>query len=253
MLETETVVIMKIKQEINGNSNQQTIVNVNGDLNLGISKEEVVNLIRKYAFTDADQIIDIVKDAIESIKYEIRKAPDKRVFVPMIQQLSYNLDDGYVKMVYTNLLASSMDKTKIFHPSFVSIINQMSSDEFKILDSFSAITAKLIPLVCVKGKTSEADSGVILKRYFSDVGYGVCNNPENIDIYLENMERLKLIEIPYGKKLSDEDKYNRLKKHPFLVAMLKKANFPYYDVDKMYFHLTEFGVEFILACRSVNS
>ena len=97
---------MKNEQKIKGDNNLQTNITVSGDLNIGLQRNDVINLIKEFCFTDKNQIIDIVKEAIESIDASNRKMPDKRVFVPIIQQLSYSLDDEYVKQVYKNLLKS---------------------------------------------------------------------------------------------------------------------------------------------------
>lgn len=87
----------KNEQKIKGDNNLQTNITVSGDLNIGLQRNDVINLIKEFCITDKNQIIDIVKEAIESIDVNNGKMPDKRVFVPLIQQLSYSLDDEYVK------------------------------------------------------------------------------------------------------------------------------------------------------------
>lgn len=101
------------EQKIKGDNNTQQQIIINGDCNvIGLKKEDVINLIQAYCYTDKNQIVDIVKETIESINEEDRKMPDKRVFVPVIQQLSYSLDDEYIKNTYQKLLKSSMNRKK---------------------------------------------------------------------------------------------------------------------------------------------
>lgn len=246
---------MKNEQKIKGDNNLQTNITVSGDLNIGLQRNDVINLIKEFCFTDKNQIIDIVKEAIESIDASNRKMPDKRIFVPIIQQLSYSLDDEYVKQVYKNLLKSSMEKSKTIHPSFVSIIGQLNSDEIKILNNLSLFTIHPIPLINVRMKFDNKDqqgNGIMLIRYFSDIGYGICENPENICTYLENMERLKLIEIPPLMTLVDKSNYKHLKEHPAVINIINQnANIENikYEYDELFFQLTNFGLQFINACK----
>ena len=244
---------MKSDQKLKGNNNQQMSVVISGDINIGLKREDVICLIQEFCYTDKEQIIDIVKEVIESLDNKNCKMPDKRVFVPMIQQLSYSLDDDFIKNTYKNLLKSSMDKTKIVHPSFISIIGQLNSDEIKILNSMNPSALIPIPLINIRMKIGEMQGdGVMVIRHFSNVGYGICDNPEKICVYLENMERLKLIEIPPMKTLIDKKSYEQLKNHPAVLKTLElkaKIDGIKYEYDEQFFRLTQFGVEFINACK----
>ena len=245
----------KNEQKIKGDNNLQTNITVSGDLNIGLQRNDVINLIKEFFITDKNQIIDIVKEAIESIDVNNGKMPDKRVFVPLIQQLSYSLDDEYVKQAYKNLLKSSMEKSKTIHPSFVSIIGQLNSDEIKILNKLPPVTIHHIPLINVRmkfGNKNQQGDGMMLIRYFSDIGYGICEKPGNICSYLENMERLKLIEIPPFKTLVEKSNYKHLKEDPAVINAINqntKIENVEYEYDELFFQLTNFGLQFINACK----
>ena len=239
------------EQSIKGDNNSQSQWIVNGNINLGLQKEDVIRLIQSYC-PDKEQIIDIVKEQIESIEENQRKMPDKRVFVPLIQQLSYSLDDGGIKEAYQFLLRSSMDKRKSIHPSFVSIISQLTSDEIKILHCLPPVTALPKPLIDVRMIVGEKmGGGIIIIKNFSDIGYGICDNPGNICSYIENLDRLKLIEIPPLQKIMDKSYYTTLKQHPAVLDIIKKsahvANVKF-EYDEKLFYLTQYGLQFIQAC-----
>jgi|GEM_PF-3431208 len=241
------------EQKIKGNHNTQQIITIEGDYNVvGLQKDDVMNLIQAYCYTDKEQIVDIVKETIESINEEDGRMPEKRIFVPVIQQLSYSLDDEYIKNTYRKLLKSSMNRKKTIHPSFVSIIGQLNSDEIKILNKLPNVANIPFPIIDVRMKVGQQEgNGITLIRNFSDIGYDICDDPGNICAYIENMERLKLIEIPTMLTLTNKDVYTKLKQHPAVLNTLaKNVSSPElkYEYDEKFFQLTQFGAQFINAC-----
>ena len=242
-----------IEQNVKGNDNKQTTIVVQGDYVVGLQREEVIGLIKEYCQTDIDQIIQIVTERLNSIDEKNRKKPEKRVFVPLLQQLSYSLDEEPIKAFYRKLLESSMDKTKTVHPSFVQIISQLDSDEVKILNSMTPHESIIYPLIDVRMKTKNTKgNGITLISNFSDIGYGKCDVPGNICSYLENLERLKIIEIPALLTIVDKTKYDALKQHPAIVSSLTQYNgIPDITIeyDEKLFRLTRFGVSFLNACK----
>lgn len=240
------------EQKIKGDNNTQQLITINGNYVVGLQKDDIMNLIQAYCYTDKEQIVDIVKETIESINEEDGRMPDKRIFVPVIQQLSYSLDDEYIKNTYRKLLKSSMNRKKTIHPSFVSIIGQLNSDEIKILNKLPNVANIPFPIIDVRMKVGQQEGkGITLIRNFSDIGYDLCDNPGNICAYIENMERLKLIEIPTMLTLTNKDVYTKLKQHPAVLNTLaKNASSPElkYEYDEKFFQLTQFGAQFINAC-----
>ena len=118
----------KLDQSIKGNDNVQIVVQ--GNYIAGIDKEEVIALIRSYGYVNREDIIDIVKETIDNIPQEKRIQPNKRLFVPLIQQLSYSTDDDCLKDSYKKLLESSMniDRISNVHPAFLNICLLYTSD-----------------------------------------------------------------------------------------------------------------------------
>lgn len=245
----------KLDQSIKGNDNIQIFVQ--GNYVAGIDKEEVIALIQSYGYVNHEEIIDIVKNTIDNIPQEKRIQPNKRIFVPLIQQLSYSTDDELLKESYKKLLESSMnlDKISYVHPAFLNIISQLCSDEIKILNSLPPVLLNVEPLINMRMKIGNQEGlGITQVKYFSDIGYGKCTFPGNICQYLENLERLKLIEIPFGKHLIDQTKYDRLINHHTLEAVRNNIKSTStisvkYEYDKMYFQLTSLGVNFIKCCK----
>lgn len=241
-------------QKIKGNNNMQQQIILQGDMYLGLNKEQVLDMITCYCFTDKEQIIEIVQEVINNIPDEKRQAPNKRIFVPLIQQLSYSLDDEIIKTTYKQLLHSTMnkDKSNSIHPSFISIINELNADEIKILNSLPTLVGRPNPLINLRFKVSgQQGKGNTQVSNFSDIGFGICEHPENIGSYIENLERLKLIEIPAFGTLLNKDIYNNLKNHILIKAIIEQNNIPgiVYEFDEKYFQLTQFGKNFLDSCK----
>lgn len=242
----------EIKQVAKGNNITQVAIKAER-LQITLNEEQVKEMIASYV-TNSDVIVKIVKDVIESIPPEQRVMPEKRVFVPTIQYLSYSIDDDVIRNTFKTLLRSSMNENscQIVHPSFGVIISQLNSDEVKLLNSLSISSHIGYPVIDVRLKTSGSnDLGVSIIKNFSDVADNVCQNPNDVGVYLENLERLKLIEIVNNVYLTDDSHYEKLKNHPKVLGFMNRtkgvASVEYF-FDKKLFRLTDFGVRFMQCC-----
>ncbi len=247
----------EIKQTAKGDNITQSTIVVQGDYVCGLNREEVVELIQSYGYVNKDEIISIVHEAIEKVPEKQRIAPNKRIFVPLIQQLSYSMDEDILKDTYMKLLSASMDSTKSskVHPSFINILSQLNADEIKVLNKLPPTIRIPKPLINLRMKWQKNSGlGLTQVKYFSDIGYGICDFPWNIGVYLENLERLKLIDIPMGKTLTNKDSYEKLKHHPDILAVMAQNQSTdeieiTYEFDELFFELTQFGQNFIKCCK----
>lgn len=245
------------KQTAKGDNITQLNLTVNGNYITGLDKEAVIDIIKSYGYVNIDEIIEVVQNAIEGINAEKRVMPDKRIFVPLIQQLSYSLDDETLKATYSKLLASSLNSEKkhALHPSFINIVSQLNSDEIKLLNSLPCSTHLPKPIINVRMKIGDEQGlGIMQVKYFTDIAFCVCERPDNICVYLENLERLQIIEIPKDKTITSKEAYLPLKSHPLILAVLDKNKSSdnlkiAYEYDEMFFRLTQFGVNFITCCK----
>lgn len=101
---------------------------------LGPWKKWVVN-----GENNIEEAIRQVDRKMEDVPEDCFCEPSPNVVVPAIQQLSYSYDSQDLRGLYVNLLASSMDKrvSPLVHPSFVSIIGQLTPDEAKMMSWLS--------------------------------------------------------------------------------------------------------------------
>ena len=192
-----------------------------------------------------------VQEKAAQIPAEKLTEPEPYVAIPAVQQLSYCYDSEELREMYANLLVSSMntDTKQAVHPSFVDIIKQLTPDEAKILKSIRDNTS-YIPLVDLLIQLGNGNGHVPLLKNYTNIGYGICDNPANISAYIENLDRLKLICILEDIHLTDKSMYDPLENSSYFKAY-KSASLPdgkSFTVKKKSFIVTNFGRNFIDVC-----
>ncbi|WP_052467103.1 Abi-alpha family protein [Psychroserpens damuponensis] len=212
------------------------------------------------------------------------------VGLPIIDKLTY-LDQNELAETFINLLTkASFDETlKLVHPSYISILNNLSADEAKILFHFK--NSKRIPFIDFyihryvekfekpnfhdnKGtKTKEQlkqmidystqnKEDVYLKAAWNLTGIENSVSlifPENIDIYIENLEQNGLIsyeretlnkyDLEVYDKLENVDYKNQKGKIEKEISDYKGDEFKLeLNTRKAYIEFTTLGKGFIDAC-----
>lgn len=192
-----------------------------------------------------------VQEKVSQIPEEKLTEPEPYVAIPAIQQLSYCYDSEELREMYANLLVSSMNTDTKYqvHPSFVDIIKQLTPDEAKLLKKLSK--KNVFPLIDVRMNFPTGGYKETVHN-FTDVSEDVCDCPSNIFAYLDNFERLKLIDIKNDQHLANDDFYKPLENHPEIKEIMSQALPEGYkhEIHKGLFELTAFGREFIKICLS---
>ena len=202
---------------------------------------------------------ETLKLTAEALKEKVSKIPENKlcepepyVAIPAMQQLSYCENNESLRDMYANLLASSMniDTKWNVHPAFVDIIKQLTPDEAKFLKKLPANIMILHPLIDVKmSKKPEAGSHTLISN-FTTFGLDVIENKGNICSYIENLERLKIIEIPALSSISNKEVYEELKNSEMLKNSIHSSFKEHFTIDYNYklFNVTNFGAKLIETC-----
>lgn len=199
-----------------------------------------------------------VQDKAIQIPEEKLSEPEPYVAIPAIHQLSYCYNSEELREMYANLLVSSMntDTKQLVHPSFVDIIKQLTPDEAKLLSTISRESGsylksmKYIPLIDLQIKLDGNRGHVCLLRNYTNIGDDICESPQNISAYMENLDRLKLICILEDIHLTDNVCYASMESSPFYIAHKKLELAPEqsFVTKKKSFYVTAFGEAFIKTC-----
>ena len=190
-----------------------------------------------------------IEEKVKQIPEEKIVEPESYVAIPAIQQLCYCQNSDTLRDLYANLLISSMnvDRKWQVHPSFVDIIKQLNPDEAKYLKSLSPTTVLIYPLLDVDFSMNGANEGGFpIITNFTDFNLSVLEYPENICSYIDNLVRLNIIEIPFGQRLTDSEKYKSLEKHPMIQNPVQgDQTMIRYTYRHKLFKLTNFGVQLL--------
>lgn len=203
---------------------------------------------RKY---NAEETKKLLAQKLEKVDVNKIVSPEPYIAVPALQAISYSMNSDELRNLYANLLATSMisDEKWNVHPSFVEIIKQLSPDEAKLLRT---LTKDNYPIIDLKLRHPNRKFNVVLQN-FTDIADEICEHPEKITAYLDNIERLKLIEIPFGVYIADDSIYKHLEEHSDIKAVKefmanRVGKEDKWEFTRKKFQLTQYGKAFINVC-----
>ncbi|QGQ97074.1 DUF4393 domain-containing protein [Paenibacillus psychroresistens] len=194
-------------------------------------------------------IQESLEDKLKNVPRENIISPAPEVAVPTIEALRYLGHKEELREMFSNLLATSMNSeiAKMAHPSFVEIIKQLTSDEAKILKLIK--TNNFMPIIDLN-RLVEGSSFSIVVKNFTIIQYSIgCEFPELGSSYIENINRLGLIQIN-NTSLTDKTYYNDLENHIQILSRIKQIEDDglQYQINKFIYHRTSFGQKFYNAC-----
>lgn len=191
---------------------------------------------------------EAIEEKVKQLSEEKIVEPEAYVAIPAIQQLCYCQNNETLRDFYASLLVSSMnaDKKWQVHPSFVDIIKQLNPDEAKYLKSMPKMSMLVYPLIDVDFSIDGAMGGHPIITNFTNYNLNVLEHPQNICSYIDNLVRLNIIEIPFGKVIQDSKQYLEIEKHPLIQHPVGgNQDLIRYSYKHKIFKLTNFGVDLL--------
>ncbi|TNI32851.1 DUF4393 domain-containing protein [Aeromonas dhakensis] len=207
-----------------------------------------------------DQIKEFVStritEKLKDVPPENIISPKLNVAGPALELLKYTGHDKFLREMYANLVAASMNviTTNEAHPAFVDIIKQLTPDEARILKLFT--TQSTFPLLDVnKLVTVHGHSGtghIRMLHNFSLIGIKAnCERPNDAPIYIDNLCRLGLAEVLSGIKLFSSELYEELESSDEInqIKLTHRETSPdSIQIVRGGIKLTEFGSRFCKIC-----
>ena len=126
-----------------------------------------------YAKNKLEKYAEDLKKKVEDIPSENLVSPRVNILGSTIDGLKYNLDEEYIKEMFTNILTSEMDNRKQSKvlPSYIEIVKQLSKADTEMLQFFSQSHLKDEPILKLKIKYKNGGF-----KYISDDIYLIFNN-----------------------------------------------------------------------------
>jgi len=163
------------------------------------------------------------------------ETPPLSIAGPLILQLTFAKNEPDLKELYASLLASAMDSSNnVSHPSFVSIIEQLTSDEAKILRYLSSQQEdhrRIYEHSNAEGVAPE----LVKERFGSWCVQANVEYPEKSDFYMDNLIRLRI----FRQEMTADIRFNPDASCPEEVQEWSE----YMNIE-----LTSFGYQFLNAC-----
>jgi hypothetical protein len=147
----------------------------------------------------AERFKEIPEERIADVRPEIG--------VPTLERLSYTQDDALRRM-FIELLASAGDTERLgfAHPSFIRVIESLSPDEGKLLESWRGMG--LVPSVSIHRKGPGISASTLYDTFYeAPLGEGKA---ETLSVYAANMEGLGLIRLRPMDSVAQEGAYDVL-------------------------------------------
>lgn len=198
-----------------------------------------------------------LENNLEKYRKKLESTPEEKVVrvspevgVPIAEKISY-VEDPDLSEMYLELLAkaSKSDSANQAHPSFVNTINNLSPDEALILDAIKDF--KDIPIVSLRLK-KDGENGfialndlVVLLKSKKKLSF-----PQNMAVYMSNLESLGVVQIHRDSWLTDEKCYKPLYLTGEATFAVFKPKYPDRTLDfgKGLISITDYGKMFIKAC-----
>ncbi len=174
--------------------------------------------------------------------------------IPIYEKLRYTrgeeLADLYIELFAKGATKEDQDKA---HPSYFEIITNLSVDEAKILDYLNH-SATSVNFPYIEVRSSEGDGSgkyIVASKYFTLLPDEIeFYNPNNVQMYLENLVRLGILDDEQGIFLADDNEYKPLIEHLKVLEMkrLIEESKRLFSTSKSCFSQSSFGETFLKAC-----
>lgn len=163
---------------------------------------------REYNIQETKKLLEV---KLQNIPIDNIITPPSYIAVPALQAISYCMDNDELREMYAELLKTAMNSETVdnVHPTYVEIIKQMSPFESIV---FKRLVNKLVqPCVGFSYKNKKSGASYPIQDIVA-----FCNTEKYpivpTQIALENLERLRLIEINRNSKYANDDEYIKIKK-----------------------------------------
>lgn len=177
-------------------------------LTLGRFSDDAYQKYKIKQAANLEKYANEVKSGIEKIPEENIQEPKMSVVGPALEASKFYIEEDEIRGMFAKLIASSMDKTQSIniHPSFVEIIKVLSPLDAQNLYSLYHGRDETISKIRVTNKENGNYTD-----HFNHVFLGnpECQDNNLIESSIDNLIRLKLVDVSYSEYKSDDSLYDK--------------------------------------------
>lgn len=198
----------------------------------------------KYA-VELENFKNEVQTSVSSVPESIRKQPSSQIVLSTLENAKYCVEEKDIRDLFTTLLTSSVDSTKIVHPSFPYIISKMSPIDAQMMKYL--VRQTYFPICDIYRKTSnEGTVDIITENIFVD-------GPENISVSEKTLSisallSLGLIEIPQDFYYDDTESCSKFYESEPYISLLRKYTKQELNLNIKIVRLSSIGKSFASCC-----
>lgn len=203
----------------------------------------------RYA-AELEKLKKSLEEKVEAIPPERRVEPDTQTACQALEDAKYCAENTEIREMFANLIASTMDNQtcKNVHPSFSSILKQMTSDDAKFFRTFYYKRKTAICSFRLEYK-SGGYSSLLEKVYFENENSSIDEASSNA-LTLSALERLGLIQTSLMESLANEKLYDIYKNSIILQEYKKEfdSDDKHASIKKGTAELTALGSSLLKIC-----
>lgn len=204
---------------------------------------------REYAIKETTKLLE---EKLKDTPINNLVSPEPYIAIPALQAISYSFDSIEIRNLYANLLATSMKKTSKFkvHPSYVEIIKQINPDEAKIIRHIC--NKSHLPIINITAKYLKENGERIIRKHYSSIDkiLGI-EHKEKIPEYIDNLDRLKIIDLTYQQWYTNDNLYLEIETNAKNIYQIPKDCT--FKSGKGTSELSDFGKGFCEVCFDNNN
>lgn len=195
-----------------------------------------------------------IENKAEKIPPENLTEPDFHTVYVALENSKSCITNEALRKMFVNLIGSSMNSltSNSVHPSFASIINQMSVLDAKLLMTFEF--RESYPVLELREKVDHDGYQIFMTNLFSYItlneGDCIDLNVAQIQSSISNLDRLGLIKVDYLQHLTGAQSYSDLEESANKLYEGHSIAVKNRLMQKGVAFLTPFGKDFINVCLS---
>lgn len=183
--------------------------------------------------------------SVSNVPEANRKEPSSQVVLQALEQAKYCVEEPELRKMFVALLTASVDSFKHVHPSFSTIISQMSPTDARMLEIFKRTSQYMIcdlkQILNATGSFRPVEDNIFLS--------GPDDIPQSMQsVSISSLIHLGLLEIPFDQYIEPESAYDIFKTSDAYYMALRKYAANELDFERKIVRLTRLGKSFISCC-----